>query len=92
MTTHYSKIRVGVVFLLFVMTFVLFFTRLLYVQVVMGEELKLKAEHKFQELIELPAARGEIYDVRGNKVAVNTNFTSLFAYPLGPEDVDRTYR
>ena len=51
MTTHYSKIRVGVVFLLFVMTFVLFFTRLLYVQVVMGEELKLKAEHQFQELI-----------------------------------------
>jgi len=92
MTTHYSKIRVGVVFLLFVMTFVLFFTRLLYVQVVMGEELKQKAEHQFQELIELPAARGEIYDVRGYKVAVNTNFTSLFAYPLGPDDVDRSYR
>lgn len=87
----YSKIRIGLCFIALVMIFALFFTRLLFLQVVRGEELRRIAEHQYKELIELPAARGEIYDCRGNKVAINVTFPSLFAYPLTAEDADSAY-
>ena len=92
MNGYYSKIRVGFVFILLAMTFVVFFARLVNVQVVQGDRLREKARRQYLESIELPAARGEIYDIRGNKVAVNTYFRSLFAYPLTPENVDQSYR
>lgn len=87
----YSKIRIGLCFIILVMIFTLFITRLLFLQVVRGEELRKIAEHQYKELIELPAARGEIFDCRGNKVAINVTFPSLFAYPLTADDADSAY-
>jgi cell division protein FtsI (penicillin-binding protein 3) len=92
MKTNYSKVRIGVVSILFVMAFVLFFARLVFVQVVKGEQLRNRAERQYLRSIEIPANRGEILDARGNRVAVNSNFKSLFAYPLTKRDVDASYR
>jgi len=91
MSEPYSKIRIGVITIVFVMSFVLFFARLLYVQVVKAAELQQKAIIQYREIIELPAPRGEIFDIKGNKVAVNTSFKSLFAYPLTEEDAQASY-
>jgi cell division protein FtsI/penicillin-binding protein 2 len=87
----HSTIRIGLCFIALVMIFALFFTRLLFLQIVKGEELRKIAEHQYKELIELPAARGEIFDCKGNKVAINVTFPSLFAYPLTAEDADSAY-
>jgi len=92
MKAPYSKVRIGVVTILFVMTFVLFFARLVYVQVIRGEELRDRAERQYLRSIELPAKRGEIYDISGNKVAINSSFKSLFSYPLSKKDVESSYR
>ncbi len=91
MKTPYSKVRIGLVSLIFALAFVFFFARLVYVQVVRGEELRDRAERQYLRSIELPAKRGEIYDIKGNKVAVNTSFKSLFAYPLTKKDVEASY-
>jgi cell division protein FtsI/penicillin-binding protein 2 len=92
MKGQYSKIRIGLVSIVFVMSFVLFFARLVFVQVVKGNELRDKAERQYLRSIELPAKRGEIFDIKGNKVAVNSSFKSLFAYPLNKKDVEASYR
>ncbi len=92
MKTHYSKVRIGVVSLLFAMAFVVFFARLVFVQVVQGDRLRERARRQYLQSIELPAERGEIFDIKGSRVAVNTSFKSLFAYPLSRGDVDESYR
>lgn len=92
MKTNYSKVRIGVVSILFVMAFVLFFARLVFVQVVRGEQLRNRAERQYLRSIEIQANRGEILDARGSKVAVNSSLKSLFAYPLDKRDVEATYR
>jgi len=92
MKAHYSKVRIGVIAIFFAMSFVLFFARLVFVQVIQGDRLRGRAERQYLQSIELPAARGEIFDIKGNKIAVNGNFKSLFAYPLTGKDVDQSYR
>lgn len=92
MKKHYSRVRVGVVFILLAMIFALFLARLAMVQIVRGDELRQKAKRQYQETIEIPAARGGIFDVKGNKVAANTCFKSLFAYPLTKQEITTAYR
>ncbi len=92
MKKHYSKVRIGVVFILLGMIFALFLARLTMVQIVRGEELRQRAKRQYQETIEIPAARGGIFDVKGNKVAGNTCFKSLFAYPLTKQEITSAYR
>ncbi len=92
MKPHFSKVRIGLVSIMFVMTFVIFFARLVFVQVVRGEELRGRAERQYLRSIELPARRGEVFDVKGNKVAVNSNFKSMFAYPITKKDADASYK
>lgn len=91
MKSHYSKTRVGVVAILFATIFAVFFVRLVFVQVINGDTYKQKALRQINESIEVPAARGEIFDACGNKVTVNTTFISLFAYPINGADISRTY-
>lgn len=92
MKTPYSKVRIGIITLLFVMAFVMFFARLVFVQVIKGEELRDRAERQYLRSIELPAKRGEVYDIKGNKVAVNTSIKSVFSYPLSNKDTESSYR
>lgn len=92
MKAHYSKVRIGVIAILFAMSFVIFFARLVFVQVVQGDQLRERAKRQYLQSIELPAARGEIFDIKGNKVAVNGSFKSLFAYPLNDRDIEQSYR
>lgn len=91
MTAVYSKSRLGILSIFFVMTFVLFFARLLYIQVVRGDDFRERARRQYMEGIELPALRGEIFDTKGNKIAGNSRFNSLCVYPLSYEDLDRVY-
>ncbi|MEZ5360272.1 MAG: penicillin-binding transpeptidase domain-containing protein [Candidatus Zixiibacteriota bacterium] len=91
MKAHYSKVRVGLVVITFAVLFVLFVTRLFFVQVVHGAQYREKAERQYLQMIEVPAARGEIFDTRGRKVVLNDSFKSMFAYPLTDEDVNKAY-
>jgi cell division protein FtsI/penicillin-binding protein 2 len=91
MTGQYSKLRLGSICIFFIMAFVLFFARLVYIQVVRGDELREKAKRQYLQAIEIPAKRGDVYDAKGYKLAVNSSFQSLFAYPLTDADVDQAY-
>jgi len=92
MKQRYSKVRIGVISIIFAMSFVFFFARLVYVQVICGDELRNRAERQYLRSIELPPERGEIFDTKGNKVVVNSHLKSLFAYPICDRDVDASYR
>ena len=91
MKTHYPKTRIGIVTLIFTLAFLVFFVRLVFVQVVRGEQLRQKGKRQYQESIEIRADRGEIFDCRGYKVAVNSSLKSHFAYPLNKQDVAAAY-
>jgi len=88
----YSKVRFGIICIFFGVAFVLFSLRLVSVQLVDGGELREKARRQYEESVSLPAPRGEIFDAAGNKVAVNANLHSLFAYPLTDEDIAACYK
>jgi cell division protein FtsI/penicillin-binding protein 2 len=92
MKAQYSKVRLGVICIFFALMFVFFFARLVFVQVVKGEDYRERARRQYLQSIELPAARGGIFDVKGNMIAVNDGFKSLFAYPLNKKDVEKSYR
>ena len=91
MKGHYSKSRMGFVILAFSSVFILFFLRLIFVQVIKGHDYREKAQRQYLQSMEIPAVRGDIYDCRGRKVAANMLKKSLFAYPLDQDGLARTY-
>jgi cell division protein FtsI (penicillin-binding protein 3) len=55
--------------------------RLIQIQVINANDLKTKAENQYRTRIDLPAARGTLYDRDGNILASNTMFVSFAADP-----------
>lgn len=88
----FSKTRLGLIVCLFILTFVVFLGRLIFVQVVQGAELRDRARRQYEESLVVRAPRGEIFDCRGQKIAANATFQSLFAYPLNATEVKDAYR
>lgn len=91
MTSLYSKVRVASVLIFFTMIFVLFAARLIFIQVIRGDEFRDKAKRQYLAGVELPAPRGEIVDAKGNKIAANSCFKSLCLYALTDEDLAKSY-
>jgi cell division protein FtsI/penicillin-binding protein 2 len=87
MKTNYSKIRVGLIVIAFAMIFTLFFARLVFIQLVNGEDYRKVAQRQYSQSKKVPAERGIIYDAKGREVAVNATFRSLCVYPLNGQDV-----
>jgi cell division protein FtsI/penicillin-binding protein 2 len=92
MKKQYSRVRVGLVFIFFAACFAVFLARLVWVQVIKGESFREKARDQYLQVIDVTAQRGEIFDCRGSRVATNTSFQSLFAYPVSKSEISRAER
>ena len=78
-TQHHTRLRfVGAIAFLF---FILLAGRLVFLQVVMHEEMKETAIRQRHRTEKIQPRRGLIYDSRGKEMAVNIEVPSLFARP-----------
>lgn len=60
--------------------------RLVWLQVIRHDFLADKAARQQQEVVEIPARRGTIYDRNGRELAVSIDTDSLYAVPVGVGD------
>ncbi len=75
------KKRIGVVFLFVLVLMVVIFLRLIWVQFVMGEDLREKAASARFRNVEVKAKRGVIYDAKGRPLAISVSTDSFYAIP-----------
>ncbi|MDC0076944.1 penicillin-binding transpeptidase domain-containing protein [Acidimicrobiaceae bacterium] len=67
----FNKYRLNFVFLLFSLLLVVILSELFSLQVINNEENALQIENQNFEVFYIPAPRGEIFDINGNKLAVS---------------------
>ena len=67
----FSNYRLNFVFLLFSLLLVVILSELFSLQVINNEENALQIENQNFEVFYIPAPRGEIFDINGNKLAVS---------------------
>lgn len=79
--------RLGCVFVLFIGIALLFFARLVEVQIVKAPEYREEAAASRTADIDLPARRGTIYDRNGNVLATSVDATTVYANPKEVKDV-----
>lgn len=60
--------------------------RLVWLQIIRHDFLALKAARQQQEVVEIPARRGTIYDRNGRELAVSIDTDSLYAVPASIDD------
>lgn len=70
--------------------FCLIFARLIYVQLVFGSELKLRASDQWNREIPIIAGRGYVYDANGQILAGNLTTYSIFVRPNAVENAEYT--
>lgn len=70
--------------------FCLIFARLIYVQLVFGSELKLRASDQWNREIPIIAGRGYVYDANGQILARNLTTYSIFVRPNAVENAEYT--
>lgn len=80
MTIEMRK-RVGHIFLCVLVAMVALAVRLVWVQFVMGEELREKAIAARFRNVEVKAKRGAIYDAKGRPLAISVSTDSFYAIP-----------
>ncbi len=73
--------RIGIVFVGVVLALVALTVRLVWVQFVMGEELRQKAYAARFRNVEVKAKRGVIYDAKGRPLAISVSTDSFYAIP-----------
>ncbi len=69
---------------------ILLIGRLIFLQVVRGEELKKGGLEQWSKSVDIKSERGIIYDRTGKKLAVNMNGYSVWAYPGRIKDAHQT--
>ena len=74
----FNKYRLNFVFLLFSVFLVVIFTNLFALQILDNEENAQQIESQNFEVFYIPAARGEIFDINGNKLATSDLEPYLF--------------
>ena len=74
----FNKLRLNFVFLLFFVILVVIFSDLFSLQVLDNEENAQQIENQNFEIFYIPAARGEIFDINGNKLASSNLEPYLF--------------
>jgi penicillin-binding protein 2 len=74
----FNKYRLNFVFLLFSIFLVVIFSNLFALQVLDNEENAQQIENQNFEVFYIPAARGEIFDINGNKLATSNLEPYLF--------------
>ena len=75
------KRRLGVASALFLLWSVAIEARLVYLQVIRHEELRLEADRQQSDIVDLLPKRGEILDRNGQPLAYDVDAQSVFANP-----------
>jgi cell division protein FtsI (penicillin-binding protein 3) len=73
--------RIGLLFALFVLAFVVVIGRAAWLQAVQGSGLSADAQSQQTETVEVPAPRGTILDRNGKKLAVSEDAATIYATP-----------
>jgi cell division protein FtsI (penicillin-binding protein 3) len=73
--------RIGLLFALFVLAFVVVIGRAAWLQAVQGSGLSADAQSQQTETIDIPAGRGTILDRNGRKLAVSEDAATIYATP-----------
>src|SRR5262245_49494902 len=84
--------RIGVTAGLVLVAFTLIVTRLWFLQVVKGPEMRLLSEHNRIRLVRVPAARGTVYDRRGEILVDNRPSFDVVFVPEDAPDRKATLR
>ena len=79
--TLQEKFRLGLLFFVVVVFFVIAAARLVHLQVVLGDEYERIVRKQSSGTVTIPPQRGEIYDRQGRIVASTIRSYSLYAYP-----------
>lgn len=69
---------------------VLLLSRLAYLQIVLGEDLKKGALEQWMKSIDIKSKRGTIYDRKGKKLAISTSSFTVWATPADVEEPKET--
>jgi len=85
-----SKSRIYKVFLFFVIIFVLFTSRLVYIQFISSQLLAKKANRQYSYPLVLSPKRGDIYDNNMRRLACSLRVESLYAIPPYVKDKNET--
>ncbi|HKY25303.1 MAG TPA: penicillin-binding protein 2 [Gaiella sp.] len=81
MSEKASNARIRFLVLAFAAVFAVALGRAAYVQVVQGDRYEQLASRQHRETIEIPAARGTIYDRTGEPLAIGEQATTVYADP-----------
>jgi cell division protein FtsI (penicillin-binding protein 3) len=82
--------RIGLLFAMFVLAFVVIVARAAWLQGVEGSALSADAKGQQTETVEVPGSRGEIRDRNGEPLAISEDAATIFATPYQVEDPGRT--
>jgi cell division protein FtsI/penicillin-binding protein 2 len=83
---RHANRRIRVLFVLFVALFGATLARSAWLQVVRGPSYEAMATRQHRETIEIPAARGTIYDRTGEPLAIGEQATTVYADPRSVDD------
>lgn len=81
MSTQVADRRIKLLVVGFALVFTGIFVRAVWIQVVRAPELAAMASQQHKETIEIPAARGTIYDRLGEPLAIGEQATTVYADP-----------
>ncbi len=79
--------RVGAVLLLFAVLAVVFFVRLVYLQVIVADEYSAMAQESRTIKFDTTPRRGTIYDRNGNVLAISVDATTIYVNPVEVTDI-----
>ena len=82
--------RIGLLFAMFVLAFVVIVARAAWLQGVQGSSLSADAKGQQTETVEVPGSRGRILDRNGTDLAISEDAATIFATPYQVKDPERT--
>jgi cell division protein FtsI (penicillin-binding protein 3) len=82
--------RIGLLFAMFVLAFVVIVARAAWLQGVEGSALSADAKGQQTETVEVPGSRGEILDRNREPLAISEDAATIYATPYQVEDPERT--
>jgi cell division protein FtsI (penicillin-binding protein 3) len=82
--------RIGLLFAMFVLAFVVIVARAAWLQGVQGSSLSADAKGQQTETVQVPGSRGRILDRNGTELAISEDAATIFATPYQVKDPERT--
>lgn len=92
MYENIKKSRLYVIFGIFLLFFLVLFSRLFYIQVISAGKLSKIASDQYEKIIKLPANRGNIYDRFHRPLALTMPVYSVYVDPSKVKNIKKTAR